>query len=273
MTGRTVWFPGHMAKGARKLKELAGKLDLILEVRDARAPEATASPLASSLSKICPVWKILTKKDLADPAVTSKWIEFYRSSGGRAWALDVLKGEAEKIRRDLELKSPSHRELRIAVLGIPNVGKSALLNGLVGKRAASVGAVPGITKGVSWHKGKGFLAVDSPGILDPKSGEKLQRALAWLGCTKADVIGGYDSLALDLIGFLTEKGLWESVKPWGVSSLEDPFDTLEALGRRLGCVLPGNSLDLNLAGKRLLNSFASGKLGPLSLERPGDILE
>ncbi len=274
MSGRTVWFPGHMAKGTRKLGELAEKLDLILEVRDARAPEVTASPLASPLSKVCPVWKVLTKSDLADRHITAEWLEFFRSGRKRAWAVDLLKGKIDDLRKELEAQAPPHRELRIAVVGIPNVGKSALLNCLVGKKSASVGGIPGVTRGVSWYKGRGFLVVDSPGILDPKSDEHIQKVLAWLGCSKAEVIGGYDAVAYRLVEFLIQKRLWRVVEnSWGVQAGEDPYETLEAIGRRLGCLVPGNRVDLILAGRRFLEAFSSGKLGAVSLERPGFLIE
>lgn len=274
MSGRTVWFPGHMAKGTRKLGELVGKLDLILEVRDARAPEVTGSPLISSLSKICPVWKVLTKSDLADSSVTSQWLDLYRKSKSKAWAVDLLKGKIDPLRKELEKEIPAHRELRMAVVGIPNVGKSALLNCLVGKKTATVGGIPGVTKGVSWYKGRGFLVVDSPGILDPKSDEHIQKALAWLGCSKAEVIGGYDAVAYTLVEFLMDKGLWSVVQnTWGVEPGEDAYETLESIGRRLGCLLPGNKVDLTLSGRRFLDAFSSGKLGAVSLERPGKVIE
>lgn len=274
MSGRTVWFPGHMAKGTRKLGELVGKLDLILEVRDARAPEVTGSPLISSLSKICPVWKVLTKSDLADGSVTSQWLDFYRKGKSKVWAADLLRGKIDPLKKELEKEVPSHRELRMAVVGIPNVGKSALLNCLVGKKAATVGGIPGVTKGVSWYKGGNFLVVDSPGILDPKSDEHIQKALAWLGCSKADVIGGYDAVAYTLVEFLMERNLWSVVQgTWGVEPGEDAYETLEAIGRRLGCLLPGNKVNITLAGKRFLEAFYSGKLGRVSLEKPGSVIE
>lgn len=274
MTGRTVWYPGHMAKGKRLLEDVAKKLDLIIEVRDARAPEVTSSPMGVSLSKGCPVWTVLTKKDLADPSITAKWLGYYSSGKNRVWALDLLKGRIDPLRRELQKSAPSHRELRIAVVGIPNVGKSALLNALVGKKAAIVGGIPGVTKGVSWYKGKNFLVVDSPGILDPKSGEYVQKVLAWLGCSKADVIGGYDSVAIKLIEFLVENDMWSLVeKKWGVRHSDDSFETFELIGKRLGCLVSGGAIDMTLTGRRFLESFSSGKLGVISLESPGSVIE
>ena len=270
MAGRTAWFPGHMAKGTRQLEELAGKLDVIVEVRDARAPELTASPLTRKLAGRKPVWIVLTKKDLADPAVTSQWLSYYKNRKREAWAFDLLARQIGPLRQAFTRCKPSYRELRVAVVGIPNVGKSALLNLLVGKKAAVVGGIPGVTRGVSWYKGDDFLVVDSPGILDPRSGAAIQRALAWLGCSKADVIGGYDTVACGLIDFLQKQGLWHYVEEkWGVPA--DPGDVvavLEGVGRRLGCLVSGGNVDFTLAGRRFLESFSTGKIGSLSLERP-----
>ena len=165
---------------------------------------------------------------------------------------------------------PKYRELRVAVVGIPNVGKSALLNLLIGKKSAPVGGIPGVTRGVSWYRGGDFLVVDSPGILDPRSGAAIQKALAWLGCSKADVIGGYDTVACSLIDYLQRQGLWRFIEEkWGVPA--DPEDTvavLEAVGRRLGCLVSGGMVDYTLAGRRFLESFSTGKLGKFSLESP-----
>ncbi|MDR2136993.1 MAG: 50S ribosome-binding GTPase, partial [Synergistaceae bacterium] len=162
---------------------------------------------------------------------------------------------------------------------IPNVGKSLFLNMLVGKSRARVGGIPGVTRDVSWYRGGGFLAVDSPGILDPRSEPGVHRMLSWLGCAKAEVVGGYEVAALELIRFLRERDLWRlAEKTWNLSDSEDgdvpePAETtLERVGRRLGCLVGGGTIDLALAGRRLVDSFAAGKLGPATLELPGDPL-
>ncbi|MBP5212752.1 MAG: 50S ribosome-binding GTPase, partial [Pyramidobacter sp.] len=208
MAGRTAWFPGHMAKGTRQLEDLSKKLDVIVEVRDARAPELTASPVVKRLAGRKPVWIVLTKKDLADPGATSQWINYYKDRHREIWALDLLSRQIAPLRQAFSRCKPDYRELRVAVIGIPNVGKSALLNLLVGKKAAVVGGIPGVTRGVSWYKGGDFLVVDSPGILDPRSGAAVQKALAWLGCSKADVSGGWDTVACALIDYLQRPGVW-----------------------------------------------------------------
>ena len=271
MAGRTAWFPGHMAKGTRQLSDLIGKLDVIIEVRDARAPELTASPFIKKIASHKPVWIVMTKKDLADDSLTAQWIAFYKQRHREVWAFDLLSRQITSLKQAFVRFKPKYRELRAAMVGIPNVGKSALLNLLIGKKSAPVGGIPGITRGVSWYRNGDFLIVDSPGILDPRSGEAVQKALAWLGCSKADVIGGFDTVACTLIDFMQKQGLWHFVEEkWGIQA--DPDDTvsvLEATGRRLGCLVSGGHVDYTLAGRRFLESFSTGKLGRITLETPG----
>ncbi|MGI6783779.1 MAG: YlqF/YawG family GTPase [Aminivibrio sp.] len=270
---RTVWYPGHMAKGKRKLAELAGKLDIILEVRDARAPLVTSSPIAADLEGVCPIGVVMAKEDLAEKKGAASWLSWFASRGQKAWAVNLLKPRLEALRRDLAALAPAHREVRLAVVGIPNVGKSMLLNALVGKSSAPVGGIPGITRGVSWYKGRGVLVVDSPGILDPRGGEEIQRCLAWLGCSKADIIGGYDVVALDLISVLRQRGLWAMIEEkWKVPAPPEAAgeEVLEALAQRLGCLVQGGGVDTLLAARRFIEAFSTGRFGPVTLEFPGD---
>ncbi len=279
MAGRTAWFPGHMAKGTRQLEDLLEKLDIILEVRDARAPELTASPITARFARQKPVWIVMTKRDLASDADTSQWLAYYKARRREAWAFDLLSRQVGALKQSFSKYKPAYRELRLAVVGIPNVGKSALLNLLIGKKSASVGGIPGVTRGVSWYRGGDFLVVDSPGILDPHSGAAAQRALAWLGCSKPDVIGSYDSVACSLIEFLQRQNLWHVVeKKWGIAAdAGDTLSILESVGRRLGCLVSGGAVDYTLAGRRFLESFSTGKFGKLSIEQPSsrvmDMLE
>ena len=270
---RTVWYPGHMAQGGRKLAELVGKLDLMIEVRDARAPFSTSAPLVNELVRLRPALRILSvlsKSDLADPDGTKAWLE---TLGRDAWALDLRRKDGlAPLRRALASRKPPHRELRLAVMGIPNVGKSMLLNALAGRAQARVGGIPGVTRSVSWYRSEGLLIVDSPGILDPHAAPGVHQVLSWLGCAKAEVLGGFEASALELIRFLGGRGLRGAVlKKWEVGAPEDelPETTLERVGRRLGCLMPGGAVNLELAGRRLLDAFSSGKLGPVTLETPG----
>jgi len=269
-----------MAKGGRKLGELLEKLDLVIEVRDARAPFSTSSPLIGAIAKIKPVVLVLAKKDLADPEKTAVWVNEFAKGGrdnsheGAVWAFDLRKDNLTPLRKFLSRFSPPHRELRLAVIGIPNVGKSMFLNTLVGRVRAKVGGIPGITRDVNWYKVGNFLAVDSPGILDHRAEPGVHRILSWLGCAKAEVIGGHEAAALEFIGFLRERGLWSAVgSKWGIEEADEPTDeTLSRIGRRLGCLVAGGAVDMEMAGRRLLDSFSSGKLGAVTLELPGEPL-
>lgn len=288
MAGRTVWFPGHMAKGRRELEGLAEKLDLFVEVRDARAPRSTASPGGVELAALRPVWVVFAKRDLADRIGTERWVDALRAEGRRVWALDLLRDGVDDLRSALIAVSPRHREVRLAVVGIPNVGKSQLLNLLIGKHSAAVGGIPGVTRGVSWYRNReGLLVVDSPGILDPHGGVRVHRMLAWLGCSKGDVTGGYELLGMELLRYLRDQNLWDLVaRNWGISGdvsgeelpgsggesqASDPHDDLYRVGRRLGCLIRGGRVNREAAGRKLCEAFATGKLGRVTLEHAPEV--
>jgi ribosome biogenesis GTPase A len=264
-----------MAKGSRQLLALCGALDLVLEVRDARAPMLTMSPVAEKFPASLSVWTILSKADLADESATSKWLGHFREIGRPAWTLDLRKNLPDSLKRSIAALAPSsshrrhYRETRVAVVGAPNVGKSTLLNRLVGRRAASVGGIPGITKGVSWFNGAGCIVADSPGILDPRSDAVVQRMLSWLSSSKGQVIGAWDDLARECVGYLQSRNMAANVlSPWGVEPDGTPSEVLERIGRRLGKLLPGGGVDVATAGRAFIDAVASGKLGRLSLETP-----
>jgi ribosome biogenesis GTPase A len=256
-----------MAKGRRELSELAARLDLFIETRDARAPASTSSPDAAALAKLKPVVAVLAKKDLADPEKTKIWLK-----GRTRYAFDLRRDGLGPLKKEMLRLKPAHRELRVGVVGIPNVGKSMLLNSLVGGAAAKVGGVPGVTRGVGWYRGNGFLVVDSPGILDPRSAPGVHLALSWLGCARAEVVGGYEAAALGLISFLRRRGLWLAVAGvWGAAETDEPDEAvLDGIGRRLGCLSSGGAVNSGLAARRLVESFASGRLGRVTLELPGE---
>ena len=264
---RTVWYPGHMAKGTRKLNEIASKLDLIVEVRDARAPASTSSPLIKYLAKIKPVIHVLSRKDLADSQKLKSWLDYLKHT----YAADLRNREGlANIKKAILKFKPAHREVRLAVVGIPNVGKSLLLNSLIGKSNANVGNIPGITKSVNWYKNEGMLIVDSPGILDPHAEPGAHLILSWLGCSKAEVVGGYENAALSLIKFLSVSNL-QNLIPIESSNLdENEAIILENIGRKYGCLISGGRVNLELAGQKFIEAFSSGKLGAICIEMPGE---
>jgi ribosome biogenesis GTPase A len=266
-----------MAKGRRQLGALSSALDLLLEVRDARAPRLTASPAVDAFPRSLPVWAVLSNSDLANPDITAEWVRYFKGQGRLAWAADLRKGVPGDLKKAIAEMRPSsssrtvYREVRLAVLGTPNVGKSMLLNGLVGRRAAAVGGIPGVTKGVSWFKGRGCLVADSPGILDPRSDARSHRMLSWISSTRGQVIGSWANHARECIAFMQRRGIISSLSgTWGIDMSGDPSDVLERAGKRLGRFLPGGVIDYESSGKAVIDALAAGKFGRLSLERPND---
>lgn len=268
---RTVWYPGHMAKGKKQLEDFAKNLEMLIEVRDARAPHLTSSPMIDVFAKKLPVITVLSKADLADDKATKIWCNYIKNAGNDAWGLDLKQGGINQLAKHLQKNKPSFRDLRIAVFGIPNVGKSMLINKLVGRYAVKVGGVPGVTKGVSWVKGNGFLLVDSPGILDPHSDARAHRLISWLGSSRSDVIDSYEEHAKELISFLQKKDIWTHF----ANSLKieidgTSYEVLEKLAVRYGKLLHGGLYDIEAAAKLFLEGFANGKWGKFTLELPKD---
>ncbi|MBQ7734066.1 MAG: 50S ribosome-binding GTPase [Synergistaceae bacterium] len=263
---RSVWYPGHMAKGKRIIHEIISKLDAIVEVRDARAPASTSSPMIKALAKIKPVIHVLSHKDLADPEKLKLWLSELKFT----YAADLRnKSGISFIRAALTKFRPEHRELRLAVVGIPNVGKSLLLNALINKSSAVVGNLPGVTKSVNFYKNAGMLIFDSPGILDPHADKNAHLILSWLGCAKAEVVGGFENAALMLIKFLAHKKLYDLL-PVEYIPDELPELTLERIGRKTGCLISGGRVNTELAGQKFIDAFSSGRLGTVCLEVPGE---
>ena len=268
---RTVWYPGHMAKGKRQVEALAKSVDLLIEVRDARAPRLSSSPMLSLFAPKIETIVVLSKADLAEEKITKLWADYLKKNGLPAWPLDLRKGGLSLIRKVLLEKKPSFRDLRMAVVGTPNVGKSMLINQIVGRKAASVGGIPGVTKGVSWFRGQGFLLVDSPGILDPHSDARAHRLLSWIGSSRGQVLGSPDEQAKECIKFLIDRDLWAGVeKTWGIKPEGTPDEILEAVGKRLGKLGAGGAVDTEGSGRMFMDAFATGKFGRMSLEKPGD---
>jgi ribosome biogenesis GTPase A len=273
------WFPGHMTKASRQIKENLKRVDIIIEILDARVPLSSRNPLLKKITDHKKRILLLNKDDLADPRATKQWLEYFMEEEG-ALPLAV----SAQNRKSLARITPAARQLcegarwlerrpvRAMILGIPNVGKSTLINALAGKRKAGVANMPGFTKEMQrFDAGKGLQIFDTPGMLWPKF-EDMHSGfnLAALGSIK-DTILPIERITLFTIPYLClryEKEIkvrykWDKVP-------EDPQTFLEELGRKRGCIISGGNVDIEKACFLLLRELRDGKIGRVSLERPGD---
>ncbi len=277
------WFPGHMFKTQKEIKSMINLVDLIIEIRDARAVIATTNPDIENLTRGKPRIIVLSKIDLADSNVTNEWIKFYENSDINCVSLNIVRNKnikdinfminrilGDKIKR-YELKGVKNYTLRGIILGIPNVGKSSLINRICNSSVARVGNKPGVTKSKQWIKTKwGIDLLDTPGILWPKfSSEDVALNLSYIGSIKDEILD-IQELAYRLTEFLSlnyRKNL-ESVYNLVVS--DDVSENFDNIGIRLGCIKKGSTIDYDRLSKMILTDFRSGKLGNISLETPQD---
>lgn len=276
------WFPGHMAKAMRQVKENLKLVDIVLELVDARLPESSRNPQLAELLKDKPSIIVLTKKDLADPKQTQKWIEYYEKTGHPAVAINSVQGSlkvidakikdvlAEKL-ANKKARGIRSQRIKVMCIGIPNVGKSTLLNHLVKKNVAQVGNRPGVTKAQQWLKaGKDLQLLDTPGILWPKFEDPLVgKKLALTGAIK-DTLYAKDDVALYEIEEFVETApelLCERYK-LEPEILDLPtVEVLLAITKKLGF-----KDDYERASERLIFDCRKGKLGRYTLDRvPQDV--
>lgn len=279
------WFPGHMAKARRLLEENIKLVDAVIELRDARVPYASANPLLAEIVGDKPVIIALTKPDLADDRATKRFAAAFIQAGNPCVAVNnrenrgtkelmaLVKIVAEgRVPRD-KAKGVALRPVRVMIAGIPNVGKSSLMNSLSGRAAAKTGATPGLTRSKQWITLKsGVEVLDTPGLLWPrmdKPGVSFKLAV-----TGAVGEGGFDSieLAVQLIMFLTAEypaALRDRYK-MEVAPEMNGEQLLTQLGMRRGCLVSGGEVDLNRAADILLSEFRTGKVGKFTLDKDSD---
>ena len=272
------WFPGHMAKALRQVKENLKSVDIVLELVDARLPESSRNPQLAEVLQDKPSIIVLTKMDLADPAETKRWINYYESMGQPAIAVNSNSGNLKiiekKIKEILADKLQSRKEkgiqnqkLRAMCIGIPNVGKSTLLNHLVKKNVAQTGNRPGVTKAQQWLKaGKDLQLLDTPGILWPKFEDPLVgKKLALTGAIK-DTLYAKDDVALYAVEHFIHTNPNALAQRYRLtqSELEDTtVETLLAITRNMGF-----KEDYDRASERLIFEIRKGKLGRYTLDKP-----
>lgn len=276
------WFPGHMVKTKREIKENLKLVDAVLEIRDARIVKSSANPDVDELCKDKPRIILLNKSDLSEKKITEEWGNFLSKEYVKAISINSITGEGlSKIKPVLqELLKEKHERLkakgivkftiRVMVVGIPNVGKSSFINRMAKNNIAKTGDRPGVTKSKQWIKtALGIELMDTPGILWPKfEDEDVAQNLAFTGAIK-DEIMDIEELAVKLVSRLQTYYPERLKERYKLDTLsEDPLENLEAIGRKRGAVISGGNIDYNRVAVLLLDEFRGGKLGQISLERP-----
>ncbi len=273
------WYPGHMKKAIDEIVQTLPRVDVIIEMRDARLPLSSRNPVLGDLRQGRPCLIILSKKDLADPEATAQWITaFEKEEGIRAIDAETHdRSIGNRILATCRKLTPENRRrpLKAMIVGIPNVGKSTLLNNLAGRRVAQVGNQPAVTKSqqmLTLGKGAARMDIlDTPGILWPNLADrKGAYRLAVSGAIK-DTAMDYREAALFAAVNLMRHYPGILVQRYNLESLPDsPAVLLEEIGRRKGCLLKGGIVDEHRASERFIHDFRTGQLGRISLERPGD---
>ena len=265
-----------MHKARKQVKETLPLIDIVIEVLDARIPFSSENPMIAELCGDKPCIKILTKSDLADPAITTQWLHYFEQSKNvKALALTTEKPEGmrqliNQCRAMAPGKDKSLRTINVMIMGIPNVGKSTLINILAGRTIAKAGNEPAVTKGQQKiNLRNGIMLFDTPGMLWPKvNSEKSSYRLATTGAIK-DTAMSYDDVAFFAAEYLLKAYPERLKKRYGLESVPvAELEFLELIGRQRGCLGRGAKVDLEKISKILLNELRSGMLGPITLETP-----
>jgi ribosome biogenesis GTPase A len=283
--GTVQWFPGHMAKTRRLIKENLQLVDAVTEIRDARLPESSKNPELDTLINNKPRIILLNKVDYADEEATSEWIKYYKKKGISALAVDCKTGKGLNaylplVRRVLsdtlkrnEQKGMSGKALRLMVVGIPNVGKSSFINRMAKNGKAKVADRPGVTKQNQWFViGSGIELLDTPGVLWPKFEDKsVGDKLAFTGAVKSEVLEN-ETMALRLIDYMKKNyadRLCTRYKLEDISGLQS-WEILEMIGKKRGMLISGGETDTQRTAVTLLDEFKKGRLGKITFEMPED---
>lgn len=278
------WFPGHMAKARRQVTEKLKLIDVVIELLDARIPLSSRNPMIDEIVSGKPRIILLNKADLADEKMTGEWIDFFSSQGIKALPIDSLSGQGvnkipgecqaavKELMDKRRAKGMQARAIRTMILGIPNVGKSSLMNRLAGKKVAQTGDRPAVTKAQQWVKmGKTLELLDTPGILWPKFEDPLVGLrLAASGAIKDEIID-FQEVALFIIAYLKMYYPQFLQDRYNLKELpEDKIEIIEEIGRRRGCIVSGGHIDYDKAAELIIRELRGGKLGRITLERPDD---
>jgi len=275
MSKRKTVLPSHMKKTIERVEEIASAMDLVFEVVDARAPNASRGPILTRILAGPHHVKVFSKLDLADPHATNQWKQHFKKQGHVFADLPFRQSiRAESFLSELGLPffGEKGRMFKALVIGIPNVGKSTFINLLVGKKRAHTGARPGITRGLQLVRlDSGVFLYDTPGVINPVIKDEEQgHILGLIGCLQENMFDIQEA-ALYLVNRIISGGytrLFENVYQTDPVETTDPLALLDALGRRRGCLQRGGGVNMERACSVLLRDFSTGRFSGLSLEIP-----
>ncbi len=276
------WYPGHMAKTKRLIQEKYDLIDIVYEIIDSRMPKSSKIKDIDELIKDKPRILIMTKYDLCDKKITDKWIEYYKELGYYSISLDLTKNDSvmklvnltHEIMKDLQQKREdkglAKKDIRALVVGIPNVGKSTLINRMAGKKVANTGNNPGVTKNLTWLKtNSNILLLDSPGILWPKLDDEIQ-ALNLASFTSIPV----DILPKDRVAIYVLNTLYEYYpnilkERYNIDYIDndDIGNTYDLIGKRIGAVISGGEIDYDRVSKTILEDIKQERIKGITFDR------
>ena len=276
------WFPGHMAKTKRLITEHLKAVDVAVELLDARIPMSSANPMVENLVQNKPRIIVLNKLDLADVKITEKWIEYFKKEDidvipvstyngkDKKKLINLIREKAKPVLEKWQRRGLKNRSVRIMILGIPNVGKSTLINFLSGSKATRTANTPGHTKGKQWVRlSSGLDLLDTPGVLWPKfEDQNAALKLAATGAIAGEIFDSYE-VVTTLLAALKEISPQILKEKYDIEDVnQDTQILLELIGKRRGCLLPGGEIDSTRAEALVLTDFRSGKLGRVTLDVP-----
>lgn len=286
MSQHINWYPGHMKKTKELIQENLKLVDAVVEVLDSRIPISSKNPQIDELIGSKPRIVALNKHDLSDPRVLEQWIRYYKERGIVAIPVNCMTGDGiDRLIHEIKLTAKDKQQklaekgrnlgaVRVMIVGIPNVGKSTLINRLAGKKSAKTGNKPGVTKGKQWIRIRKDLELfDTPGILWPKIDDAyVGLNLAYTGAIKDEILN-IEEIALNLVGELMVLYPDQLKLRYKLESAdEDKLEIMELIARKRGCIRSGNDIDYSKVANLILDEFRKGVIGRISLETPESIV-
>lgn len=277
------WYPGHMQKTKRQIKELLPLIDVVYELIDSRIPFSSKIKDIDEIIKNKPKILIMTKKDLCDFKETEKWIKYYEEQGYKVLLINLndpndykkIITVTEKLMQNIQNKRISagmkQKEIKALVMGIPNVGKSTLINKLAGKKVTSVGNTPGVTKNLVWLKTKSnILLLDSPGILWPKfDNDEIALNLASMAAIKSEILDE-DEIAVHILNKLDKYYPNILETRYKIDNCTDIEETYEKIGRKIGAIISGGEVDYSKVSKTIMNDLKNEYIKNITFDRNED---